>query len=374
MTSLPLTARRRSPRSACSGSAPRRRGSTGCCCGTPAARWPSSARLVGPAGRRAARAGHPVRAGRRRRAARRRGAGAGRRRRRSPGWSTRRPGGCRAGATSSTRSGGCCPRSAPTTWPPPAPTAEPVTVEVLDGGDIAQLVRSLSAASTGDLLWLRPDQWRLPAGAQIDDWVMDLMRIGPPVPGDLPGPGAGGGAGGDPQPRGGGRARADPRRGAVPAGDHGQLGGAGHRAVREALRPPAGAPPAVAGRRADAALREPVGEGDGRPRAGRPAVRPRGPATSGCCSASSPAAPRTSRSPGPSGSASARYDAGWPSCSTSSGPTRGSRPASRRSGAAGSRRAAATWRTRRARRARCGCARGRRARRRRCSRSPARRR
>ena len=45
-----------------------------------------------------------------------------------------------------------------------APKGESVSLEVVDGGDIAQLVRSLSAASTGDLLWLRPDQWRLPAG------------------------------------------------------------------------------------------------------------------------------------------------------------------------------------------------------------------
>jgi DNA-binding Lrp family transcriptional regulator len=59
-----------------------------------------------------------------------------------------------------------------------APKGQPVTLEVIDGGDIAQLVRSLSAASTGDLLWLRPDQWKLPEGIQVDDWVKDLMRTG----------------------------------------------------------------------------------------------------------------------------------------------------------------------------------------------------
>ena len=47
-----------------------------------------------------------------------------------------------------------------------APKGEPVTVEVLEGGDVAQLVRSLSAASSGDLLWLRPDPWRIRPGAR----------------------------------------------------------------------------------------------------------------------------------------------------------------------------------------------------------------
>ena len=59
-----------------------------------------------------------------------------------------------------------------------APKGQPVTVEMIEGGDIAQLVRSLSAASSGDLLWLRPDQWRLPHGAQIDEWVQGLVRGG----------------------------------------------------------------------------------------------------------------------------------------------------------------------------------------------------
>jgi DNA-binding Lrp family transcriptional regulator len=59
-----------------------------------------------------------------------------------------------------------------------APRGEAVTLELVDGDDLAQLVRSLSAASTGDLLWLRPDQWKVPEGAQVDDWVKDLMRSG----------------------------------------------------------------------------------------------------------------------------------------------------------------------------------------------------
>ncbi len=58
------------------------------------------------------------------------------------------------------------------------PHGEPVTIEVVEGGDIAQMVRSLSAASSGDLLWLRPDPWRIAAGREVDDWVIDLMRGG----------------------------------------------------------------------------------------------------------------------------------------------------------------------------------------------------
>ena len=59
-----------------------------------------------------------------------------------------------------------------------APSGEPVTVEVVHGGDVVDLLRSLAVGSTGDLLWLRPDQWRLDVGREVDDWVMDLVRSG----------------------------------------------------------------------------------------------------------------------------------------------------------------------------------------------------
>jgi DNA-binding CsgD family transcriptional regulator len=60
-----------------------------------------------------------------------------------------------------------------------APTGEPITVEVLESSDdVVQLVRSLSAASTGDLLWLRPDPWNLTMRDRLDASVMDLMRSG----------------------------------------------------------------------------------------------------------------------------------------------------------------------------------------------------
>ncbi len=49
-----------------------------------------------------------------------------------------------------------------------APKGEAVTFELVEGGDVAQLVRSLVASSSGDLLWLRPDQWKLPMGREVD--------------------------------------------------------------------------------------------------------------------------------------------------------------------------------------------------------------
>jgi DNA-binding Lrp family transcriptional regulator len=56
-----------------------------------------------------------------------------------------------------------------------APKGEAVTFELVEGGDVAQLVRSLVASSTGDLLWLRPDQWKLPPGREVDRRVKDLI-------------------------------------------------------------------------------------------------------------------------------------------------------------------------------------------------------
>ncbi len=59
-----------------------------------------------------------------------------------------------------------------------APRGETVELELVDGGDVAALVRSLIGASTGDLLWLRPDQWKTPPGKALDSWVQDLVRAG----------------------------------------------------------------------------------------------------------------------------------------------------------------------------------------------------
>lgn len=59
-----------------------------------------------------------------------------------------------------------------------APKGEHITIEAVEGGDLVGLVRSLSVSSTGDLLWLRPDQWQLDVGREIDDWVVDLVQSG----------------------------------------------------------------------------------------------------------------------------------------------------------------------------------------------------
>jgi DNA-binding CsgD family transcriptional regulator len=58
------------------------------------------------------------------------------------------------------------------------PEGEPVTIEVVSGNDVAKAFRSLSAASFGEMLWLRPDPWRVPAVGEIDAWVVDLLRSG----------------------------------------------------------------------------------------------------------------------------------------------------------------------------------------------------
>lgn len=59
-----------------------------------------------------------------------------------------------------------------------APRGELFALEVFDGGDVVDLIGGLAATSTGDLLWLIPDQWRSPFGRELDDLVIDLIRSG----------------------------------------------------------------------------------------------------------------------------------------------------------------------------------------------------
>jgi hypothetical protein len=59
-----------------------------------------------------------------------------------------------------------------------APRGDAVRLEVLDGEDAMKLIRSLSAETTGDLLWLRPDPWNVAPSSEIDAWVEDLVRSG----------------------------------------------------------------------------------------------------------------------------------------------------------------------------------------------------
>jgi len=58
------------------------------------------------------------------------------------------------------------------------PRGEAVGIEVVEHDRIVEVVQSLTARATGDLLWIRPDQWRIPEGQVIDAWVADLLRSG----------------------------------------------------------------------------------------------------------------------------------------------------------------------------------------------------
>jgi DNA-binding transcriptional ArsR family regulator/DNA-binding CsgD family transcriptional regulator len=59
-----------------------------------------------------------------------------------------------------------------------APTGEPVSIERVAGGDVAEVVRALAVSSRGDLLWLRPDRWRLDPAPRLDAIVKDRMAAG----------------------------------------------------------------------------------------------------------------------------------------------------------------------------------------------------
>jgi DNA-binding CsgD family transcriptional regulator len=57
-------------------------------------------------------------------------------------------------------------------------TSVPLEGEVATGGDIFELVRSLVLRSKGDLLWLRPDQWRGPREARMTAMVAEAIAGG----------------------------------------------------------------------------------------------------------------------------------------------------------------------------------------------------
>ncbi|MGZ5416805.1 MAG: DNA-binding response regulator [Nocardioides sp.] len=58
------------------------------------------------------------------------------------------------------------------------PRGQAVGVETVHHDEVIDVVRSLTVRSTGDLLWIRPDQWRIPEGAKADAWVRGLLRSG----------------------------------------------------------------------------------------------------------------------------------------------------------------------------------------------------
>jgi hypothetical protein len=55
---------------------------------------------------------------------------------------------------------------------------EPVAIEAIATRDVLPVIQTLTTDSDGDLLWMRPDQWRLPEGHAADRWVQDLLRAG----------------------------------------------------------------------------------------------------------------------------------------------------------------------------------------------------
>lgn len=63
---------------------------------------------------------------------------------------------------------------------PRTPSGEDVVVETVPFGEVVPLVRELTAASTGDLLWLRPDAWRVEVGREIDTGVKAVLAQGRP--------------------------------------------------------------------------------------------------------------------------------------------------------------------------------------------------
>lgn len=59
-----------------------------------------------------------------------------------------------------------------------APKGRPVSVEVFPADDVVDVIRSLLPASSGDMLWLRPDQWRYSTPAAADALVAEGVRGG----------------------------------------------------------------------------------------------------------------------------------------------------------------------------------------------------
>jgi hypothetical protein len=55
---------------------------------------------------------------------------------------------------------------------------EAVDVHAVEHADVVNLLRSLAQESSGDLLWFRPDQWRLPISDDIDQLVRELIATG----------------------------------------------------------------------------------------------------------------------------------------------------------------------------------------------------
>ena len=62
----------------------------------------------------------------------------------------------------------------------------PIDGEVSSGGNALRLLSNLIVESRGDLLWLRPDAWRMPREAAMVEVIKDGHRLRAAVAGDLP--------------------------------------------------------------------------------------------------------------------------------------------------------------------------------------------
>jgi len=58
------------------------------------------------------------------------------------------------------------------------PFGEPVHIDAIPSAEVVPVLQALVRESTGDLLWMRPDQWRLPDGRSTDPWVERVLREG----------------------------------------------------------------------------------------------------------------------------------------------------------------------------------------------------
>ncbi len=58
------------------------------------------------------------------------------------------------------------------------PRGRQLSIEVIEMTEAVEVIRELTAHSTGDLLWFRPDTWRIPEGRQVDTWMHELLRSG----------------------------------------------------------------------------------------------------------------------------------------------------------------------------------------------------
>lgn len=63
-------------------------------------------------------------------------------------------------------------------WARRPPGSDPVDAEILTGGDIPALLTSWIRQTDGDLLWFRPDQWRLPHESAVTKAVGEAIASG----------------------------------------------------------------------------------------------------------------------------------------------------------------------------------------------------